>query len=463
MDDYGDDPTGLDRPFERALPNSAEAERAVLGAIILVSSLIFQAIELLKPEDFYVPSHRYIFKAMIALFEAGKDIDPILIGEELKKEGQFEAVGGISFITNLTFGLPHSTSIANYAKLISDYAKLRELFKATHAIAEDITAQEDDASIIIARAEQKVFDISSERYKGSLVKASSILEEVIEDGHHNIGLGLTADGLDTGFTELNQLTSGLQKGDLVIVAARPGMGKTSFGQCLLDNVAIRGQKLSAFFSLEMRKKAVLARALCAEARVDHQRYRNGFLNHEEWDKITAAQVLFDTAPLYLDDTPGISVLELKAKALRLMAELKTDLALIVADFLQLMAGTSERRRESRQQEVAGIARDLKKVARELNVPLVALAQLSRAPEGRQDKRPIISDLRESGEIEQVADVVGFLYREAQYVSNLSEENKNLAELIIAKQRNGPTGTVVLRFEGRSFRFDNLHHESQHNF
>jgi len=205
---------------------------------------------------------------------------------------------------------------------------------------------------------------------------------------------------------------------------------------------------------------VIARALCAEARVDHQRYRNGFLNHEEWEKIEAARLLFNAASFYLDDTPAITVMELKAKALRLEAELKRPLDLLVADFLQLMTGSHDRRRESRQQEVAGIARDLKTVAKELNVPLVALAQLSRAPEGRQDKRPQQSDLRESGEIEQVADVIGFLYRDAVYNPNLSEENKVLAELIIAKQRNGPPGVAVLRFEGRSFRFDNL---QQHNF
>lgn len=448
-----------DQPLERALPHSAEAERAILGGILLDNGLISQAVELLRPEDLYVPSHRRVFMSMIALFERGAEINPILIGEELKKESALESVGGISFITNLTYGLPHTTNIENYAKVVRGRSMLRQLIKAANKITEEALQQEDEPEIILDHAEHAIFQLADERIRQGFVHVKPVAEQLLEKIQEMEGRAALLTGLTTGFNDLDKMTSGLQRSDLIILAARPSMGKTSFALMLAENAAIQTGAVVGIFSLEMSKEALVMRMLCSQANIDAQRFRNGFLSRSEWAQIAKSLGTLADTKIFLDDTPGISVLEMRAKARRLAAEQKR-LDLIIVDYLQLMSG-SAKRVESRQQEVSQISRELKGLAKELNVPLVALSQLSRAPEARSDHRPQLADLRESGALEQDADVVAFIYRAEQYKTpeereSLPEDQKNVAELIIAKQRNGPTGTVDLRFTPSSMRFDNLY-------
>jgi replicative DNA helicase len=450
-----------EQSLERALPNSAEAERAILGGVVLDNGLISQAIELLRPEDFYVPSHRRIFIAMIALFERGAEINPILIGEELKKENALESVGGISFITNLTYGLPHSTNIGHYAKVVRGKSMLRQLIKASNKITQEALEQEDEPEIILDHAEQAIFQLADERIRQGFVHVKPVAEQLLEKVQEMEGRAAVLTGLTTGFADLDKMTSGFQRQDLIIVAARPSMGKTSFALMLAENAAIHAGAVVGIFSLEMSKEALVMRLLCSQGNIDAQRFRNGFLSRPEWAQIAKSLGILADSKIFLDDTAGISVLEMRAKSRRLAAEQK-KLDLIIVDYLQLMSG-SAKRFESRQQEVSQISRELKALAKEMNVPVVALSQLSRAPESRSDHRPQLADLRESGALEQDADVVAFIYREEQYKTpeernSLPEDQKNVAELIIAKQRNGPTGTVDLRFTPSSMRFDNLYRE-----
>lgn len=447
--------------LERSLPNSSEAERAILGAVLLDNGLISQAIEQLRPEDFYVPSHRRIFKSMIALFERGTEINPILIGEELKKENALESVGGVSFITNLTYGLPHSTNIAHYTKVVRGKSMLRQLVKTSNKIVQEALAEEDEPEIILDHAEQAIFELADERVRQGFVHVKPIAEQLLEKAQEMEGRAAVLTGLTTGFPDLDKITSGLQNSDLIILAARPSMGKTSFALMLAENAAILAGAVVGVFSLEMSKESLVMRMLCSQGNIDAQRFRNGFLSRLEWAQVAKSLGTLAESKIFLDDTPGLSVLEMRAKARRLAAEQK-KLDLIIVDYLQLMSG-SAKRAESRQQEVSQISRELKGLAKELNVPLVALSQLSRAPESRSDHRPQLADLRESGALEQDADLVAFIFREEQYKSPderqaMPEDRKNLAELIIAKQRNGPTGTVDLRFTPSSMRFDNLYRE-----
>lgn len=451
-----------EQSLERSLPHTAEAERAILGGIVIDNGLISQAIELLKPEDFYVPSHRRIFIAMIALFERGAEINPILIGEELKKENALESVGGISFITNLTYGLPHSTNIAHYAKLVRGKSMLRQLIRAANKITQEALEQEDEPELILDHAEHAIFLLADERIRQGFVHVKPIAEQLLEKIQEMEGRSSVLTGLTTGFADLDKLTSGLQRQDLIILAARPSMGKTSFALMLAENAAIHVPgSVVGVFSLEMSKEALVMRMLCSQGNIDAQRFRNGFLSRPEWAQIAKSLGTLADARIFLDDTAGISVLEMRAKARRLAAEQKR-LDLIVVDYLQLMTG-SAKRVESRQQEVSQISRELKGLAKELNVPLVALSQLSRAPEARSDHRPQLADLRESGALEQDADVVAFIYRPEVYKTpeerdNMPDDEKNIAELIVAKQRNGPTDTIQLRFTPSSMRFDNLYRE-----
>src|SRR6476619_4440158 len=445
---------------ERALPNSAEAERAILGAVLLHNGLISQAIEQLRAEDFYVPSHRRIFLAMIMLFERGAEINPILIGEELKKENALESVGGVSFITNLTYGLPHSTNIAHYAKVVRGKSMLRQLIRAANKITQEALEQEDEPELILDHAEHAIFELADERLRHGFVHVKPVAQDLLEKIQEMEGRSSVLTGLTTGFADLDTLTSGLQRQDLIIVAARPSMGKTSFALMLAENAAIHVPgAVVGVFSLEMSKEALVMRMLCSQGNIDAQRFRNGFLSRPEWAQIAKSLGILADAKIFLDDTPGISVLEMRAKARRLMVEQKR-LDLIVVDYLQLMSG-SAKRFESRQQEVSQISRELKGLAKEMNIPLVALSQLSRAPESRSEHRPQLADLRESGALEQDADVVAFIFREEQYKTPeerdaMPEEQKNISELIIATQSNGPTGTVDLRFTPSSMRFDNLY-------
>jgi replicative DNA helicase len=438
--------------LERPLPSSEDSERVILGAVLLDNALITQAIEHLKPEDFYSPLNRRVYNAMIGLFEQGKQIDPVLIIEEMKKDGPIEAIGGISTIANLTFGLPHFSNLTEYVKVVKDKSVVRTLIRTCNQITSEALAEEDDAEVILDRAEQMVFSLAEERTRKGFFHiepiARDVLEKVTELAH---GESHALTGLATGFRDFDSKTSGLQKTDLIIIAARPSMGKTALCLTIAQNAAVLENAVVAVFSLEMSKEQLVMRMLSSEARIDAHRFRSGHLIREEWARLAGGIESLSRAKIFIDDTAGLSVLEMRAKARRLAAEQK-QLDLIVVDYLQLMSAGG--RIESRQQEVSKISRELKALAKELNVPVVALSQLSRAPEARNPPKPLMSDLRESGSIEQDADVVAFIYREDYY--HETDENKGMAELIISKQRNGPTGTVRLAFLKEFTRFENYY-------
>ncbi len=437
--------------LERPLPSNEDSERAILGAILLDNTLITQAVEQLKPGDFYSPLNRRIFAAMIALFEASKSIDPILIGEEIKKEGSLEAIGGVSTITNLTYGLPHFTDLTGYIDVVRDKSMMRNLIRTCNQITSEALEEEDDARNILDHAEQMIFALAERRAAEGFSHIQPVAEKVlakVEEYSRRESHALT--GLATGFRELDEMTSGLQPSDLIIIAARPSMGKTALCLTIAQNAAIDEKAVVGFFSLEMSKEQLVMRMMASEAKVDAARFRRGILSRDEWERLARAIGTLADARLFIDDTPGISVLEMRAKARRLAAEQKR-LDLIVVDYLQLMGGG---RAESRQQEVSQISRELKGLAKELNVPVIALSQLSRAPEARNPPKPMMSDLRESGSIEQDADVVAFIYREDYYKP--SDENAGMAELLISKQRNGPTGTIKLAFLKEFTRFENYY-------
>ncbi|MDQ3686129.1 MAG: replicative DNA helicase [Acidobacteriota bacterium] len=441
-----------DQLLERPLPHSAESERAILGAIILDNGLINQAIELLKPDDFYVRAHNYVFRAMISLSERGGEINPILLGEELKRDGMLEQVGGITFISDLIYGLPHFTSnIVQYAKVVRGKSLMRQLVKVCNKVTSEALEEEDEPQAILDHAEQMIFALADERTRQGFEHIKPVADQVLEKVQEMAGRSVMLTGLTTGFSEFDQMTSGLQPSDLIIVAARPSMGKTSLCLTLAQNAAIQAGAVVGVFSLEMSTESLVMRMLCSEGHVDAHRFRSGFLSRDEWARLAGALGTLADAKIFIDDTPGISVLEMRAKSRRLAAEQKR-LDLIIVDYMQLMSGSS-RRVESRQQEVSQISRELKGLAKELNVPLIALSQLSRAPEARSDHRPQLSDLRESGSLEQDADVVAFIFREEQY--NRTEENEGKAEIIVAKQRNGPTGTIELAFLKQFTRFENM--------
>lgn len=437
----------LDKP----LPSSEESERVILGAILLDNALAAQALETLKAEDFYSPLNRRVFAAMTALFEKQKQIDPILIGEELKKEGSLDAIGGTTTITNLTFGLPHFSDISEYIEVVRDKSVVRNLIRACNTITSEALSEEQEAREVLDGAERQIFAIAEGRTKESFSRIAPVADHVFETvkaRSEGDATGIT--GLTTGYSEIDNYTSGLQRTDLVIVAGRPSMGKTALCLNIAQNAAMRSDAVVALFSLEMSKEQLVTRMLASEAHINAHRFRTGHLMSNEWEKLAGAVTTLSNAKIFIDDTPGISALEIRAKARRLAAEQKA-LDLIVVDYLQLM-GSGTRRTENRQQEVSQISRELKSLAKELNVPVLALSQLSRAPEARNPPKPLMSDLRESGSIEQDADVVAFIYREDYYKE--TDENKGLAELIIAKQRNGPTGTVKLAFLREFTRFEN---------
>ncbi len=438
--------------LEKPLPSSEESERVILGAVLLDNAVIAQAVEHLKPEDFYSPLNRRVFAAMITLFEKQSSIDPILIGEELKKEGSLDSIGGVATITNLTFGLPHFSNVEEYIRVVRDKSMLRQLVRTCNPITGDALAEEEDAGIVLDRAEQQIFGLAEERTKESFTRIEPVAERVLarvkEYQESGATHGLT--GLSTGFTQLDELTSGLQRTDLVIVAGRPAMGKTAFCLTVAQNAALRSGSVVALFSLEMSKEQLVTRMLASEAHINAHRFRTGHLMGTEWERLASAISTLSEAKIFIDDSPAISPLEIRAKARRLKADQK-ELDLIVIDYLQLM-GTGGRRTENRQQEVSQISRELKALAKDMNVPVLALSQLSRAPEARNPPRPLMSDLRESGSIEQDADVVAFIFREDYYKE--TEENRGLAELILAKQRNGPTGNVKLAFLKEFTRFEN---------
>jgi replicative DNA helicase len=434
--------------LERSLPSSVDAERSVLGAILLDNRLCNQAMELLRPEDFYLEAHRKLYERMMVLSEQGRPIDPLVLGEELRRSGDFEMVGGGSYIAGLMDSIPRLENIEQYTKMVKGKATLRRLITASNQIIASCFEQEQEPDQIIDAAEKAIFSIAEDRARDGFVDVGSIAHARLEEIEAMAGRAEMITGIPTGFSDLDKMTAGLQRSDLVIVAARPSMGKTSFALNVAQYAARAGFTVGVF-SLEMSAQQLVSRLLCSEAHIDAHRFRTGYLNRDEWARLAEGLHRLAESKIYIDDTPGITVTEMRAKTRRLKQEHGLDMLLV--DYLQLIQGRG--RNESRTNEVSQISRDLKMLAKELNVPLIALSQLSRAPETRTDHRPQLSDLRESGSIEQDADVVAFIYREEMY--GATDENSGVAELIIGKQRNGPTGIVRLAFLKEFTRFENL--------
>ncbi|GAE87754.1 replicative DNA helicase [Acetivibrio straminisolvens] len=435
--------------FGRIPPQNIEAEQSVIGAILLDKEVLSSVTEIISSQDFYREDHREIFEAIMDLYEKAEPIDLITVSEQLKIRGSLEGVGGLEYLTNLASSVPTTANAKHYAKIVEEKSILRKLIRASSEIVNMGYEASEEVSYVLDRAEKSIFDVLQKRntqgfspIKEVLIDTFNRLEELYNNKGH-------ITGIPTGFVDLDFKTAGLQNSDLVLIAARPAMGKTSFVLNIAQYAAVHARVPVAIFSLEMSKEQLVNRMLCCEAMVDSQKMRTGKLEDSDWQKVARALGPLSEAPIYIDDTPGVSVTEIRAKCRRLKIE--KDLGLVVIDYLQLMQGRGKT--ESRQQEISEISRSLKILAKEINVPVLTLSQLSRAPELRADHRPILSDLRESGAIEQDADIVMFLYRDDYY--NPDTEKKNIAEVIVAKHRNGSTGTVELAWLGQYTKFANL--------
>ena len=442
-----------DYSLAHSLPANVQAERSILGAILLDNLAYHQAAEHLKAEDFSLDSHRRIYSRMVDLAESSRPIDMITLVEELDRSKELEAIGDVAYVSGLVDGVPDRPSIEHYIKIVRDKALLRGLIHAANAAITRAAEQSDPAEEILNDAEAAIFQLSEKRIGRGFMGVQEIVKESFGSVDALLQRGQRITGLATHYADLDEMTSGLQKADLVIIAARPSMGKTAFALNIAENAAIEDQKVVGVFSLEMSREALLLRLLCSRARVDSHKMRTGSLWRDDMTKVVRAMEELAHAPIFIDDTPGIALSEMRAKARRLM-QAQGSLDLIIVDYLQLMSGGSKRY-ENRTQEVSAISRGLKALAKELAVPVIALSQLSRAPESRGgDHRPQLADLRESGSIEQDADVVAFIFREEVYKQD-DPELQGKAELIIAKQRNGPTGKVNLAFLKNSTRFESM--------
>ncbi len=435
---------------ERVPPQNIEAEQSVLGAMLIKKEVITQAQELLRPDDFYREAHRIVFETMLELAGDNEAVDLVTLTEALRKKEMLEKVGGISFITALANYVPTAANIVYHAQIVKEKSELRHLIDAATEIASAAYEATDDVKDIMDDAEKKILAVAANQTGGAFEPIRNIVIDTVgrvETLYENQG-GLT--GISTGFRDLDRDTSGLQKSDLILVAARPSMGKTAFTLNIATYAALHGHTV-AFFSLEMSKEQLVQRMLCSEGGIDSQRLRTGQLEDADWDRLINTADRVSKASIYIDDTAGINVMDLRSKARRLKAEHGLDL--IVIDYLQLMQGRARSSSDNRQQEISEISRSLKALARELDVPVVALSQLSRSVESRTVKKPMLSDLRESGSLEQDADIVMFLYREDYY--DQETERKNITEVIIAKHRNGPIGTIELFFQKEFTKFRDL--------
>jgi replicative DNA helicase len=409
--------SSVDTSIERPLPHNIEAERCILGAVLLDNHALNAAVERLASEDFFLSQHRHIFECMIQLGEKRHAIDTVTLLEDLSRAGRLESAGGVAYLSQLADGLPRVTNVEHYARIVKEKAVLRNLIHSAAAIQEQALAAGDDADVILDRAESAIFQLAEDRVRAGLIG----IKDLVKDGF-----------------------------ELIILAARPSMGKTALALNMAGNVALRHKLPVAIFSLEMSKESLLLRMLASEARVDAHKFRTGHMNREDWSKVTATLASLGEAPIWIDDSASSTVLEMGAKARRLMRD--RGLSLMIVDYLQLVVPTGSGRGTNRQEEVSGMSRGLKALAKELKVPIVVLSQLTRAPE-REDRKPQLADLRESGAIEQDADVVLFINRPNFYKTDLPEEDRAKTELIIAKQRNGPTGTLHFVFLGRHTRFE----------
>jgi len=437
-----------------SLPANVEAERSILGAILLDNFAYNQAAEHLKTEDFSLDSHRRIYTRMVDLAESSRPIDMITLIEELERHKDLQSVGDVAYVSSLVDGVPDRPSIEHYVKIVRDKALLRGLIHAANSAIARAAEQTDSAEEVLSDAEAAIFQLWDKRIGRGFLGVQEIVRESFGSVDALLQRGQRITGLATHYTDLDEMTSGLQRSDLVIIAARPSVGKTAFAMNIAENAAIEDGKVVGVFSLEMSREALLLRLLCSQARVDAHKMRTGSLWQDDTRKVVRAMEQLAHAPIYIDDTPGISLSEMRAKARRLKQKENGKLDLIIVDYLQLMAGGG-RRYENRTQEVSAISRGLKALAKELVVPVIALSQLSRAPESRGgDHRPQLADLRESGSIEQDADLVAFIFREEIYKQD-DPDLQGRAEIIIAKQRNGPTGKIQLAFLKSCTRFETL--------
>ena len=442
--------TSADVTLERPLPSNIEAERCILGAVLLDNHVLNTAVERLRSEDFFLSQHRHIFERMIQLAEKRHAIDTVTLMEDLSSHGVLEASGGVAYISQLADGLPRVTNVEHYARIVKEKAVLRSLIHSAAAIQEQALAAGDEADTILDRAENAIFQLAEDRVRTGLIG----IKEVVRDGFERLekifSEGRRITGLATGYAGLDNETAGLQPSELIILAARPSMGKTALALNIASNIALRHKQPVAIFSLEMSKESLLLRMLASEARVDAHKFRTGHMNRDDWGKITGTLATLGEAPIWIDDSASSTVLEMGAKARRLVRD--GGLSVMIVDYLQLVVPAGSGRDTNRQEEVSGMSRALKGLAKELKIPVIVLSQLTRAPE-REDRKPQLSDLRESGAIEQDADVVMFINRPNFYKTDLPEEDRAKAELIIAKQRNGPTGTLNFVFLGRHTRFE----------
>ncbi|MCB2290655.1 replicative DNA helicase [Clostridium sp. CS001] len=432
----------------RSLPYNLEAEQSVIGSMLIDKTAISRAVEVLKSDDFYRDSHKVIFNAIFDLYQKDTPIDMITLLEHLRSAEKLDASGGVTYISEISNSIPSTANLSSYIKIVEDKSILRKLIRASTEIMENCYSKQDDVEAVMDLAEQKVFNIAERKNSSEFEAMNTVLERgflEIERIFNNKG---ETTGVSSGFPELDAMTSGFQKGDMILIAARPSMGKTTFALNLAEYAALRGGKNVAIFSLEMSKEQLAYKLLCSEANVDMTKLRNGNLEDKDWENIAKASGPLAAAKIFIDDTAGTSVMDMRSKCRKLKMEHGIDM--IVIDYLQLMSGSNP---ENRQQEVSEISRSIKALAKEMQCPVIALSQLSRAPEQRADHRPMLSDLRESGSIEQDADVVMFLYRDEYY--NKETDDKNVAECIISKQRNGPVGTVKLAWIGQFSKFARL--------
>lgn len=430
-------------------PQNIEAEIAVLGSMLIEENALSQAIELMNENYFYNDSHRGIFKAIVSIYTQSKPADLITVIEELRKNNALDKCGGASYITSLTQAVPTAANITHYAKIVREKYILRSLIATGTQIVTESYQGEADPNDLLDKSERMIFEIMTKKTNTSFVPVSEVVKESIEliDNLYQRKENIT--GVPTGFHEFDMMTAGLQPSDLIIIAGRPSMGKSALATCIAEHAGIVERVPTALFSLEMAKHQLAQRMLCSHAKVEFHKVRTGFLSQSDWPKLTNAASKLSEAPIFIDDTPSISILELRAKARRLKSQ--HDIQLVIVDYIQLMRGPAKV--DNRQQEISEISRSLKALAREINAPVIGISQLSRAVESRSDRRPQLSDLRESGAIEQDADVVLLLLREEYY--NPTPENRGLAELIVAKQRNGPVGSINLAFIKEFTRFENI--------
>lgn len=442
----------------RMPPNSLDSEKSVLGAVLLDNEALNLVLEIIRPDDFYQRSHQIVFEAMIEIYERRDPIDIITLANQLRVGSQIDAIGGMEYISHLVDIVPTAANTQYYARIIKEMSLRRKMIHEVSKISQEAFEMSGELDQFIDSVEQRIFKVSESRVNPSFVKAGDIVQHSIKDVEQRYVNKDSITGVPTGFYDLDELTSGLQPSDLVIVAGRPSMGKTSLALSIARNVALSANKAVAIFSLEMSKEQIVTRLLCSEARVSNSRVRSGKLGESDFPRLVDAASTISQADIYIDDTPAISVLEMRAKSRRLHRE--NPLSLIIVDYMQLMRG-SNRKIDRREQEISEISASLKALAKELRLPILALSQLNRGVESRQDKRPMMSDLRESGAIEQDADIIGFVYRDEVYHPETTD--KGIAEFIISKHRNGPIGTVRMSFQAELTLFENLAEANDYDY